>query len=106
MLLEIRSYKHDQLSVDEQLKVEDVMNNFEDAMVFVAIEKKPKDAANFPMVREVHAQIAIDAIHQLTGKIISAQYEGFRVEQVSSGSGQNPADTPGVMILDCVQNIV
>eukprot|EP00438_Fugacium_kawagutii_P024641 Skav216074 [mRNA] locus=scaffold1111:4020:6433:+ [translate_table: standard] len=76
-LNELRSLTKAQLNNEEQMQVEDVMHNFEDAMVFTCIEKKPNYPTNFAMVMEVHAQIAIDAIKDVSGKILTTKIRQF-----------------------------
>lgn len=99
-LNELRRLTSAQLNNEEQMKIQDAMHDFEDAMVFTCIEKKPKEPANFAMVMEVHAQIAIDAIKDVTGKVLTTKYEQFRVAQPSTASGASPGETPGTQKLD------
>lgn len=98
-LKEVRNLCKSHLNAEEQCLVEEAMHDFEDAMVFTCIEKKPKEPTNFAMITEVHAQIAIDAIRDITGKVLTGKYEGWRVQPTAS-SAQSPGTTPGTQKLD------
>lgn len=75
-----------QLNDEQKLNSGEIQHQFEDRIVLIAMDKRPKHGDAFIMVPEAHFQIAVDSIKDETKVTLTMKYEAYR---------PNPAPSPG-----------
>lgn len=81
---ELRELVETNLSKEQKVKCMEVQAQFEDKMVLVAMDKRPKADSSFTMVPEAHMQVFVDGIRDETKVIITTKFEAYRPEVTSS----------------------
>ena len=81
---ELRELVETKLSKEEQVKCMEIQAQFEDKMVLVAMDKRPKADSSFTMVLEAHMQVFVDAIRDKTTVIITKKFEAYQPEVTPS----------------------
>ena len=81
---ELRELVETNLSKEQQVKCMEIQAQFEDKMVLVAMDKRPKADSSFTMVPEAHMQVFVDAIRDETTVIITKKFEAYRPDVTPS----------------------
>lgn len=84
LIEELRSLMDKTLNDEQKLKSREIQQQFEDRMVLVAMDKRPKHADAFTMVPETHFQVAVDSIKDETELTLTTKYEAYRPEPAPS----------------------
>ena len=86
LIEELRSLMDKNLNDEQKLSAKEIQQQFEDRMVLVAMDKRPRHADAFTMVPEIHFQVAVDSIKDQTKVTLTTKYEAYRPD---------PAPSPG-----------
>jgi hypothetical protein len=84
LIEELRSLMDKQLNDEHKLNSGEIQQQFEDRMVLIAMDKRPKHADAFIMVPEAHFQIAVDSIKDETEVTLTMKYEAYRPDPALS----------------------
>ena len=84
LIEELRSLMDKQLNDEQKLNSREIQQQFEDRMVLIAMDKRPKHADAFSMVPETHFQVALDSIKDETKVTLTTKYEAYRPDPAPS----------------------
>ena len=84
LIEELRSLMDKNLNDEQKLSAKEIQQQFEDRMVLVAMDKRPKHADAFTMVPEIHFQVAVDSIKDQTKVTLTTKYEAYRPDPAPS----------------------
>ena len=84
LIEELRSLMDKNLNDEQKLSAKEIQQQFEDRMVLVAMDKRPKHADAFTMVPEIHFQVAVDSIKDQIKVTLTTKYEAYRPDPAPS----------------------